>query len=616
MGTKILKLQNIMMQYDADANFRGYGELMHKPTNPAVKMPMVYDPENKCHIIKQYDCVDFTAYFNCLQIGRWKKNTFAEKFYLRLEVEGRGVVELSEIYRNSKNINIGILTQQVIDANEKTVVEIEIPDTDKALVGFSVTALEHFKIYNGCYVAEVLEENIRDVYISLASTTFKKEDYIKKNIKLLKEKVLCDGSDMKDNIFVNIIDNGRTLNPEEIDGENIKVHPNMNVGGAGGFTRGMIESLKLPKKPTHVLLMDDDVLIMCESLFRTYYLLRILRPEYQEYFVSGAMFDYDKRQIQYEDVGYVHPADASYGPLKDRLDMRDLDSLLKNEEMASREKNNSYAGWWYCCIPVTLIEKNGLPLPVFIRGDDVEYSIRNNAKFLTLNGISIWHVGFAGKFNAAMELYQVHRNSLVIQATSGICQDIDFIKRLRTLFWKEITRFAYNNAEQILDSIDDFMKGPEFIKTLNGEASIKEHGAKNDKLVPIDELPSEYNLKMADPYSYKRLNKFRKLMYIITINGHLLPGFMLKNWPEVIAFDWFFVPGKNYKRKHLIALNPNDNTACMRTIDRKRCFKLIKRYRKTMKNYKKNHEKISQAYRNEYANITSMEFWKEYLGIC
>ena len=50
------------------------------------------------------------------------------------------------------------------------------------------------------------------------------------------------------------------------------------------------------------------------------------------------MFDYDIRELQYEDVGYVHPKDASYGPIKDRLDMREIDSLLKNEEMADRER--------------------------------------------------------------------------------------------------------------------------------------------------------------------------------------------------------------------------------------------------------------------------------------
>lgn len=442
-----------------------------------------------------------------------------------------------------------------------------------------------------------------------------KEEYITKNIQTLKDKVFFDGSEMKEHLFVNVIDNGRTLNAEALNTDNIKIYSNMNVGGAGGFTRGMIESLEMERKPTHVLLMDDDVLLMEESLFRTYFLLRILRPEYEEYFLSGAMFDYDHRQIQYEDIGYVHPEDGSYGPLKDRMDMCKLDNLLRNEEMASRTKPESYAGWWYCCIPMSLIEKNGLPLPVFVRGDDVEFSIRNKAKFLTLNGISIWHVGFAGKFNAAMELYQVHRNSLIIQASSNICENIDFMKRMKILFWKEITRFAYNNAEQILDAIDDFMCGPEFLKNLDGEASIKSHGSKNEKLRPIEEFSAICNTTHGDPYSYKKLNIIQKFLYVITINGHLLPNILLQKRPEIISFDWFFVPGKNFCRRALLAVNQNDRTACLRNIDRKRCFSLIKRYRKTMGNYNRNYNNVKNAYRNEFANMTSVNFWKEYLKV-
>lgn len=614
MDSKMVKLQNVIMQYDADANIRYYTNLMHTSSRNS-KFHMVYDSEHSCHIIPKYDTVDFASYFNCLQVNNWKTKTYATSFKLKLQFKGKGTIEFTEYYRNSKNINRNVLLEQLVESNEKTEIIIDIPDSSKDLVSFSITALEDFSIYSASYLAEVPENKIQNVKISLVSTTFKKEAYIKKNIQLLKDYVFCDNSDIKNNIFVHIIDNGRTLEPSEFNCENLKVYPNANVGGAGGFTRGMIEALSLKDKPTHVLLMDDDVLIMPESLFRTYYLLRIVKDEYKDNFVSGAMFDYDLREKQYEDIGYVHKEDGSYGPLKDRIDMYGIHELLLNEEMSKRNQNDSYAGWWYCCIPTHMIEKNGLPLPVFIRGDDVEFSLRNNAKFLTMNGICIWHVGFAGKFNAAMELYQVHRNSFVIQATSGICQDVDFLKRLKTLFWKELTRFAYNNAEQILDSIDDFMKGPEFLKTLNGEQCLKEHSAKNDKLIPISEFPASYNISKNDPYSYKKLNLIQKAWYVITINGHLLPNFLLHNWPEVIAFDWFFVPGKNFMRKRLIALNPNDNTACLREINRKRCFSLISRYRKTMNNYKKNHVQVEQDYKNQFNNITSEKFWKEYLGI-
>lgn len=133
---------------------------------------------------------------------------------------------------------------------------------------------------------------------------------------------------------MHVIDNDRELDPEELDSEDLKVYMNNNVGGAGGFTRGMIEALHREDKPTHVLLMDDDVMVMPESLFRTYYLLRILKDEYKKCFLSGAMFDYDIRERQYEDVGYVHKNDGSYGPIKKPMDMRNISNIVKMKTTA------------------------------------------------------------------------------------------------------------------------------------------------------------------------------------------------------------------------------------------------------------------------------------------
>ena len=608
-----VKLQNVVLQMNQDANFLMYPELMTKGSDK--QTPFIYDPEKGCHILRQYTAADFITYYNCLQTGRWTTYTDAANFALNLVVKGRFAVEIYEVYKNSSSTNYNLVLNKVYDASDKQTVKIDIPHTGKKLVGFKLSSLSDTELYSGWYSAEIDSESIRDVKISLVTTTFKKQEYIKRNIAMLKSQVLCEGSDLKGHLFVHVIDNERALNPEDFDCEDLKIYPNPNVGGAGGFTRGMIEAMELPEKPTHVLLMDDDVMIAAESLMRTYYLLRLLKDEYSRCFLSGAMFDYDIREKQYEDVGYVHKGDASYGPLKPSLDMKLISSVVNNENYFDIEKENSYAGWWYCCIPVVHIEERGLPLPVFVRGDDVEFSLRNNPGFITLNGICIWHVGFAGKFNAAMELYQVHRNSFIIRAVSGICTDVDFFARIKTMFWKEITRFAYNNAELLLDSIEDFMKGPEWLVKLDGEQSLKEHAAKNEKLVPLETFEQYPNAKKDDPYEYKRLSLWSKAWYVLTINGHLLPGFMLRNFPSVIAYDWFFVPGKNFRRKHLIAVNINDGTGYLRTINRKRCFALIKRYRKVVKNYKKNHEKVEKQYREYASKMTSTEFWKGYLGI-
>ncbi len=608
---KNIKIQNIIMQYNADVNFRYMPELFIQGKRGEVS-PLCYDAQKKCHIIKALEIADFNTYFNCLQISKWLEYTSSQSFQLHIVAKGKFQVEILEHYVNSMMPNLNSIKTLSFNNENKEEVIINIDKSDKPLIGFNITALENTEVYSAWYSANVEDNLVTTPRISLVTTTFKKQQYIKRNIERIKQEALFEGSDLKGHLFVHVIDNESALDPKEFDSDDLKVYPNMNVGGAGGFTRGMIEAMELEEKPTHVLLMDDDVLVMVESLFRLYYLLRIVKKDYNQRFVSGAMFDYDFRERQYEDVGYVNKLDASYGPVKPTLDMRDIASLLKNDSVDGKGIANKYAGWWFCCIPMKHIEERGLPLPVFIRGDDVEFSIRNNPGFLTMNGISVWHVGFAGKFNAAMELYQVHRNSLIIQATSGICKDIDFMKRIKTQFWREITRFAYGNAELLLDSVEDYLRGPEYLITLNGEKSLKEHMAKNEILSSGDSIGYP-QASSKDVYEYTSLNIIAKIVYMLTINGHLLPNFMLRRYPSFISFDWFFVPGKNFLRQNLVAVNSKDGTACLRRINRKKCFKQIKRYILIMNRYKKCNTGIENQYRQSFAKMTSVDFWKEYL---
>lgn len=611
---KQVKLQNILLPMDMDSNFVYYPAMTVKGRGASDSMPLCHNEQERCHILPQYGIGDFITYFNILQIQRWKQYTEAETFYINLTIRGKVSVAIYEVYKSSVNVDLNLIKTEVIESAVPITVPVEIPESEKKLVGFRMTALKDTEIYEGYYSASIDEKHIRPIKLSLVTTTFKKQDYIKRNMLLLKEKVLYDTSDLKGRLFVHVIDNERALVPEEYNCADLKIYPNPNVGGAGGFTRGMIEALNLEEKPTHILLMDDDIMLMPESLFRTFYLLRIIKPKYYTCFLSGAMFDYDTRELQYEDVGYVHSSDGSYGPVKPRFDMQNLAHIVKNENYINIQFQNTYAGWWFCCIPVEHIEKRGLPLPVFVRGDDVEFALRNQPGFITLNGIAVWHVGFAGKFNAAMELYQVHRNSFIIQAAGGICPDINFIRRIRIFFWKEITRFAYNNAELLLDAVDDYMKGPEFLENLNGENSLKEHAAKNDKLVSLASL-GHTDVNVEEIYNYKSLNIFEKAIYALTLNGHLLPGFILRKRPAMIAYDWFYMLSKNFMRKYLVAVNPTDMTGCIRTINRQQCIKLIARYMKTMGNYRKNHKKVNKRYREHFEKMTSIEFWKDYLKI-
>ena len=91
--------------------------------------------------------------------------------------------------------------------------------------------------------------------------------------------------------------------------------------------------------------------------------------------------------------------------------------------------------------------------------------------------------------------------------------------------------------------------------------------------------------------------------------------FMLTDDVGVIAYDWFNCPKKQYKRKVLLAVNPYENTGAMRVLSRKKYLELHKHYKKTIRNYKRNHKKVEEEFRKKKDEYTSYEFWLNYLGI-
>lgn len=194
---------------------------------------------------------------------------------------------------------------------------------------------------------------------------------------------------------MHVVDNGRTLDAKDVESERIFLHPNPNAGGAGGFARGMIEAMEQAPRATHVLLMDDDVSISPESIIRTFNLLSIVNDDYSEAFLSGAMMSMDQPNLRYEDVGFV-ACNGKYFPAKNLAYVDVLHDCVANEAFVhcnpeeagydADRMSQSYAAWWYCVIPVSVIDREGLPLPIFVRTDDVEYSLRAHAKIMTMNG--------------------------------------------------------------------------------------------------------------------------------------------------------------------------------------------------------------------------------------
>ena len=254
-----------------------------------------------------------------------------------------------------------------------------------------------------------------------------------------------------------------------------------------------------------------------------------------------------------------------------------------------------------------------MPLPVLVRGDDVEYSLRNKAKFITLSGICIWHMGFTNKFNGAMEFYQVHRNTLMLQAASGVCQNADIMTRIRKLVRVNLLRFNYDGAELLLDAVEDYMKGYKFFMKNQGEKLLKEKSQKNEKMEPLSNFP-EAPTKVYSVYAQDLPRKsLETFLYRITYNGHFWPEKWLKKGTVPIAYDWYYTPHRYFFRKRLLAVNPHLKMGAYREMDKKRFFELFNRERKLFSRYKQIHVRLEKEYRDHRKEFTSESFWRKYL---
>ena len=577
---------------------------------------------------------DFMTFFNALSIQKWRKYTFADSYKLHIELKGSACTLVQ-----TRADSFSYYSESMADT------EIEIPESlqwrsfdidliagkNDVITSFMLNTTGDVEIRNSYYSAVVEDSQVRNVELALCTTTFKKEEYIERNITLVKDQILGCTDSISKHFKMHVVDNGRTLNADLLACEGIEIHPNENAGGAGGFARGMIEAMEQSPKATHVLLMDDDVLVSTESIKRTFNLLSIVNDEYAEAFISGAMMNMDEPYIRWEEMGFVG-FDGCFHPIKPIARMDVLHDVVDNETFdipsympKCEDLEQHYAAWWYCVIPMSQIEKNGLPLPIFVRGDDAEYSLRCKPKFITMNGICIWHLSFHMRYNAAQERYQMTRNCLIDQYVSNFAPLSDFNKQIRSAFVLELNKFNYKNAELILQGIEDFLKGPEWIKKPVAQKAFMDANKNSEKLVSIDDSRDELSKLGVDVDEMTTWKLFRDLpvtkhemdFYDLSRNGQrLFKGFTQHGRVAVIDnVGWAQPIGKLKGAETVVVVDIPNRKIAIRHKDVAKFQELEKRYQADKKELRNRHDELSKAYSEARLTMTSVAFWKNYLGL-
>lgn len=610
--------------FETNPRALAYPGMYYKTTRP-----VFHDDDKDEWLLYGAGTYDFSTYFNSLSVMKLRRYTIAKGFKLHLETKGaaftfwqtRGVA-LSKEAEKLEN------TQHHIPASDDwQSLDIDLADdVDTILIGFILQTDGIVAIRNS-YYSVVYDGEPRHVELAIASTTFKKETYITSNINLIKKSIVAAGDDFAHHFHMYVIDNGRTLDAKALSDDAVTVIPNDNVGGAGGFTRGMLAAMDQKPRATHVLLMDDDVAVSQESIRRTYNLLRFVNDEYKDAFISGAMLSFTIAEDQSEDVGWM-TLRGTFAPTKPPLRITKYEDLVYNETFVPLKemRGQRYAAWWYCVIPITQIEKNGLPLPFFVRCDDAEYGIRCQPKFMSMNGLCVWHMPFQVRYNAAVERYQTTRNTMVAQAVTGMAPRSDFLKELHNNIRLELKKFNYADAALTLDAFEDYLRGPEWFSqpgiAMKRFLDANKH---KEKFYSFDEV-LEQAKKYPELKDFTFENIDRQLIDgdkprsfgarvedLITDNGQRLLHTAGRGYRVIPNVGWAYPAGIIRGTHLLVVVDWYNRKAAIRVKNIAKYQEIVKRYHRDLAWYRRHGEELHQRYAASRAQLTSEAYWRHYL---
>ena len=234
-----------------------------------------------------------------------------------------------------------------------------------------------------------------------------------------------------------------------------------NLGGAGGFTRGMYEIAEVESEHhANILFMDDDIVLEPESIIR----LTAFANSARQPIIVGAQMLYA-----------LHPkrlhTGAEYADLSTLEAGKVVDGALWNEDMTEENQevrvDAVYNAWWSAILPSEIVSATGYPLPVFFQWDDIEYGHRareNGFTTVTLPGAGVWHADFTWKDQDDWSRYFSIRNSLITAALHSGFSGPGLGRVLLGRIVAYVTAMQYGLAATAIKGVEDFLAGPELLR--------------------------------------------------------------------------------------------------------------------------------------------------------
>ncbi len=398
-------------------------------------------------------------------------------------------------------------------------------------------------------------------------------------------------------------------------GERLRYVRQPNLGGAGGFTRGLFDATAGDVAGhSDVLLMDDDVLLEPEILVRlTGFAASTSHPT----IVGGQMLNllhpgHVHISAEYADPENLQVGIAMPGALREAyllgLDERQLPI---NQE---RRVDTEYNGWWSCLIPASIVRAIGYPLPLFFQWDDIEYGYRARAHgypTVTLPGAGVWHADFGWKDWDEWHRYFNFRNGLITAALHTGFSRRTIVRRVGLLLSQYLVAMHYGLAATLMKAVEDFLEGPEILRDGSAAAAAE-----------IRRIRSAYPETVVRPMPelVRDVPDFRDTRIV---RDHGTPGSETLTWFKRVAFlatdraphEVGFVPAGDAHWWHVstfrraVVTDMGETGYRLRTRDRAVAADLAKQGVRLLRRFAADGPAAAAAYRERMPELTSRANW-------
>ena len=411
------------------------------------------------------------TFFNAFPAGYWRRWTRVDAVQFSARVRGRGTIML---FRSSGR---GLFEPAgTIDVNaptRATTVRAELAMTglmDGGFFWFDAKAGDgdDLTIEDAAWSVPVEARRGSDGTLSIAITTFNRAPYCLNQLKAIAADANVRGR--LDTIYCT--DQGTDLVRDEPGfaavakdlGSQLTYVRQRNMGGSGGFARGMYETVKAGKSD-YTLLLDDDAISEPESIMRAVQFADYCtRPT----IVGGGMFHLDNRTMLYTLGERYNRASYWTQPAAGLEYNHDFATQpLRDSPKLHRRADSDFNGWWMCLIPTQIMREIGLSQPLFIKFDDVDYGLRaedHGYHTVCLPGVAVWHQAWHAKDpSRTWEGYYLYRNHWICSLLHCTKPSWHFLYGMLFDDAKAGVELVYSAMHLHHLALRDIMRGPDYI---------------------------------------------------------------------------------------------------------------------------------------------------------